>query len=130
VLRHPHRVLLRGGEVRTRLAKTSHAAGARRIVRVALLPACATLLLQCPAPGLADQGLNGQVVGADGQPKRFALVQLQGPGQYTVMTGQDGMFSLPAFTPGSYTITVRQDQNVQAQRIDISGYRVSVRVKW
>jgi Carboxypeptidase regulatory-like domain len=117
--------------VRTGLARIGHGAGAGGVLRAAaLFPACAALALLCAAPGLADQGLNGTVVGTDGQPKRFALVQLQGPGQYTVMTGQDGTFSVPAFTPGSYTITVRQDQNVQSQRIDISGYRVSVRVKW
>ena len=83
------------------------------------------------SPALAqDQTLNGTVLGADGQPKPFARVQLQGSKQFAAVSDINGKFTIPNFSPGNYLVSIRQNDNVENQRQNIPGGAVTLQVKW
>jgi Carboxypeptidase regulatory-like domain len=77
-----------------------------------------------------DQTLTGTVLGADGQPKPFARVQLQGYAQFAAVSDVDGKFTIPNFKPGSYLVSIRQNDKVENQRQNIPGGTLTLQVKW
>ena len=78
----------------------------------------------------APINLNGQITGTAGDPKRFAAVQLDGPGSYIALTDDKGRFSLNNLIPGRYAITVRQEEKVQKFSITIQSSTLNLVVKW
>jgi hypothetical protein len=74
----------------------------------------------------------GQVTGADGMPKRFARVQMEGPGNYVAITNTRGQFSINNVNPGRYVATVTQGDNIQRLPvvIDKGTMPVKIAVKW
>ncbi len=76
-------------------------------------------------------GLTGRITGQNGDTKEYAGVTLIGPGKYSVMTDSKGEFSLPNFTGGRYTVTIRQGNNLQKFIVNIDGTgRLDLNVKW
>ena len=77
-----------------------------------------------------QQGLTGTVTGQNGDTKEYAGVTLLGQnGKYSVMTDSKGKFSLPNFTAGRYTVTIRQGNNLQKFIVDID-HTVDLKVRW
>ena len=76
--------------------------------------------------------LSGEVSGADGMPKRFARVQLEGPGNYMAITNTRGEFSINNVQPGRYVATVTQGDNTQKMPVSIGQEATAVKltVKW
>lgn len=94
-----------------------------------LFMTCTSLILLSSA--LAQQTtLNGTIVGADGKPKPFTRVQLQGQALYAAVSDVNGRFVIPNFTPGTYVANVRQNDNVQKLTLDIKGSTTTLSVNW
>jgi len=76
--------------------------------------------------------VGGQVTGADGMPKRFARIQLEGPGNYVAITNTRGQFSVNNVNPGRYVATVTQGDNIQRLPVVIDKTTIPVKiiVKW
>lgn len=74
--------------------------------------------------------LKGTIVGADGKPKAFARIQLQGQAQYAAVSDVNGTFLIQNFTPGTYVASIRQSSNVQQLTVDIKGTTTTLSVKW
>lgn len=87
-----------------------------------------TLLAAQAQPRTID--LSGQVKGTDGDPKKFARVQLEGPGSYIALTNSEGKFSFKNVIPGRYRVTVTQGNNVQKFSLTIEVDTLELVVKW
>jgi hypothetical protein len=76
--------------------------------------------------------VSGEVKGADGMPKRFARVQLEGPGNYIAITNTRGEFSIANVQPGRYVATITQGDNIQKLPVNIATAEapVKITVKW
>lgn len=97
---------------------------------VAALPALFVIGLTCASA--AAQGLTGQVIGAQGDPKASARVQFDGPQRYLAVTGRDGRFRFGQFAEGRYTISVRHRDRMQTfiEEIAPDNATVTLRVDW
>jgi hypothetical protein len=88
------------------------------------------------SPGVAQPGaqtgtLTGAVTGADGQPKSFARVQLQGSAIFAAVTDVTGKFTINNFTVGgTYRIVIRQNDNVETQTRQIGDLSLALVVHW
>ena len=103
----------------------------RLLTRVLVLTLAAQL--SWISPGLAQQRtLNGTVVGSDGRPRAFALVQLDGAAHYAAMADAEGRFTITKMVPGSYVVRIRQGDNVESQQQTVSSGTSSLmlKVKW
>ena len=103
----------------------------RRVTRVLVLTLAA--LLSSISPGCAQtMTLNGTVVGADGRPRPFALVQLDGSARYAAMADAEGRFTITKLVPGSYVVRIRQGDNVESQQQTVSSGTgsLTLKVKW
>ena len=103
----------------------------RRLTRVLVLTLVA--LLSWISPGIAQQmTLNGTVVGPDGRPRPFALVQLDGSARYAAMADAEGRFTITKMVPGSYVVRIRQGDNVESQQQTVSSGTgpLTLKVKW
>ena len=103
-------------------------------VRMSLFYAIIVIILSLVAVYGQPAALNvgGQVTGADGMPKRFARVQLEGPGNYVAITNTRGQFSVNNVNPGKYIATITQGDNIQKLPITIDKGTIPVKiaVKW
>jgi hypothetical protein len=94
------------------------------------------LLALLPSPGhpqgAAQTGtLTGSIAGADGQPKSFARVQLQGSAVYAAVSDVTGKFTINNFTAGgTYRIIIRQNDNVETQTRQIKEWTLPLVVHW
>src|SRR5262245_54161866 len=64
--------------------------------------------------------VHGTVKGSQGDPKQFASVSLEGPGQYAAITDANGNFVIQEVSAGTYTVHVRQGE----RRGDFSNIKV------
>jgi hypothetical protein len=75
---------------------------ARRGLVGILAGACLTSIFLL-SPVHAQNGvLTGTVAGADGTPKSFARVQLQGAARFAAVSDVSGKFTINNFAPGTY----------------------------
>ncbi len=74
--------------------------------------------------------LGGQVRGVQGDPKKFATVQLDGPGSYVALTDANGRFSIKSVSPGQYRVKVTQGDKVQIFSMAIASGTLELVVKW
>jgi hypothetical protein len=75
--------------------------------------------------------LTGSITGADGQPKSFARVQLQGSAVYAAVSDVSGKFTITNFTAGgTYRIVIRQNDNVETQTRQIKEWTLPIVVHW
>jgi Carboxypeptidase regulatory-like domain len=74
--------------------------------------------------------LTGTVTGADGKPKSFAQVRLQGKAIYAAGTDVTGTFTIKDFTTGPYSITIRQNDNTETQSRTITDLTLQLFVHW
>jgi hypothetical protein len=95
-----------------------------------LLLACMTSAVLVTAAFAQPTTLTGTIVGADGKPKAFAQIQLQGQARYAAVSDVSGKFVIQNFTPGTYVANIRQNNNVQQLTVDINGATTTVAVKW
>lgn len=104
----------------------------RASVRYSVL-ACMTSLVIL-APAFAQQNLTGTligtVLGANGEPKSYARVQLQGQTRYAAVSDVNGQFTIANFKTGIYAINVSQNDNTENLKQSIPGLSVTLRVKW
>ena len=103
----------------------------RLLTRVVVLALAAQL--SWISPGFAQEGtLNGTVVGSDGRPRPFALVQLDGAAHYAAMTDAEGRFTITKVVPGSYVVRIRQGDNIESQQQTVSSgtSSLTLKVKW
>ena len=85
------------------------------------------------SPGIAQEvTLNGTVVGADGRPRSFALVQLEGSARYAALTDAEGRFTIRKVTPGSYAVRIRQGDNIESlqQTVSSGTSSLTLKVRW
>ena len=100
----------------------------RFLTRLVVLALAAQLWIP---PGIAQEvTLNGAVVGADGRPRPFALVHLDGSARYTALADAAGRFTITRVVPGNYVVRIRQGDNVETQQQTISAGSLTLRVKW
>jgi hypothetical protein len=100
----------------------------RSLTRLLVLALAAQLWVSA---GIAqDATLRGEVVGADGRPRPFALVQMVGSVRYTAMADAAGRFTITGVVPGSYVVRIRQGDNVETQQQTINPGSLTLRVKW
>ena len=103
----------------------------RLLTRVLVLALAAQL--SWISPGIAQEvTLNGTVVGSDGRPRPFALVQLDGSARYAAMTDAEGRFTIRKVMPGSYVVRIRQGDNIESQQQTVSSgtSSLTLKVKW
>lgn len=74
--------------------------------------------------------LSGQVKGAQGDPKKFVTVQLDGPSSYVALTDANGKFSVKNVSPGRYRVKVTQGDKVQTSSMAVSSETLELVVKW
>ena len=102
----------------------------RMSLRRFLLAGVTPALLLSAAALAQPVTLTGTVVGADGKPKPFARIQLQGKAQYAAVSNVNGTFIIQNFAPGTYVASIRQGDNVQQLTVDITGVTETLTVKW
>ena len=97
---------------------------------VAALPALFVVGLACA--NASAQGLTGEVIGAQNDPKASARVQFDGPQRYLAVTGRDGRFRFGQFASGRYTISVRHRDRTQTffREIAPDNATITLRVDW
>ena len=102
----------------------------RLLIRVLVLALAAQLSWVSLAS--AQVTINGTVVGADGRPRPFALVQMEGAARYAAMADAEGRFTITRLVPGSYVVRIRQGDNVESQQQTVSSSTstLTLRVKW
>ena len=94
------------------------------------LLACIASTVLMAAAFAQSMTLTGTIIGADGKPKPFARIQLQGQARYAAVSDVSGRFTIPNFVPGTYVANVRQNGNVQQLTVDIAAPTTTVSVKW
>lgn len=95
-----------------------------------LLAGITSALLLSASAFAQSMTLTGTVVGADGKPKPFARVQLQGQAQYAAVSSVNGTFVIQNFAPGTYVVNIRQGNDVQQLTADIRSATTTLTVKW
>lgn len=83
-------------------------------------------------PALAGT-LKGTVVGTSGAPKRFARVEVLGPENKALFTGQDGTFTVEVPT-GSYSVRITErNRRMEFEDVQVPGdgrAAETFQVKW
>ncbi len=76
--------------------------------------------------------VSGSVKDAQGIPKRYVGVSFEGPRRYVGMTNGEGKYTIRDVMDGSYSVVVRQGDNVMKFLKSISGNNseLNLVVKW
>jgi len=75
--------------------------------------------------------VSGSVSDRNDNPKAYVSVTLEGPRRYVAMTNGEGRYTINDVQNGSYSVVVRQGDNVQRFSQRISGQQeVNLVVQW
>ena len=74
--------------------------------------------------------VNGVVTGTGGVSKGLARIELNGQGQFVVMSDSAGRFIIRDVMPGRYQVTVRQGGNFQTLLVDVGASPLELKVNW
>lgn len=101
----------------------------RLIQSISLLVLCFLALVQASwAQGVT---VNGSVRDRSSNPKAYVSVTFEGPRRYVAMTDGEGRYTITDVQSGSYSVVVRQGDNVQRFSQRISGQQeVNLVVQW
>ena len=91
----------------------------------------AALLASVGAAPQEEVTVSGRVTGSARDAKQFASVSLAGPGRYAATTDTEGKFTIAKVKSGTYTIQVRQGDNVAEFSRNLDGKAlIDLVVKW
>ncbi len=102
----------------------------RLLIRVLVLALAAQLSWASPAG--AQVTINGTVVGPDGKPRPFTLVEMEGATRYAAMADAEGRFTITKLMPGNYVVRIRKGDNIESQQqtVSASTSTLTLKVKW
>lgn len=103
---------------------------------ISTIPFASTLKLlvsvvsSTPAVAQNSVPINGTVTGRRGEPRAFVSVSLEGPGRYVAVTNEEGKFTIPNVTKGTYKVRVREGDLIADFTRSVESGSIDLVVNW